>query len=314
VRRLLAALLVASLGAVAVVGVATSAGAVSAAASSSSLNDVTVAGAAGQKPTLTFTKPFTVKTSQHRELTAGTGDKLAKGATITVDFVAVDARTGDEIQSTYGSTQASLPLDPKQTRAALVDGLVGKSVGGRELIAVAPKDGLAQSIAKSNPAVKKNDTLFFVVDAVRLHLLRAEGAAVAPVAGLPTVKLAKNGKPTIKVPKTTAPTSLVVQPLIKGTGPVVKAGQTISVQYTGVIWDTNKKFDSSWDRNRAADFPIGAGQVIPGWDEGLVGQTVGSQVLLVVPPDKGYGSKGQPQAGIKGTDTLVFVVDILDAQ
>jgi peptidylprolyl isomerase len=255
-----------------------------------------------------------VKTTQHRELTAGTGDKLAKGATVTVDFVALDARTGAEIQSTYGSSQASIPLDPKQTRAALVDGLVGKSVGGRELIAVAPKDGIAQSIAKSNPAVKKNDTILFVVDPVRLHLVRAKGTAVPPVAGLPTVKLAANGKPTIKVPKATAPTSLVAQPLIKGTGPVVKAGQTISVQYTGVIWDTNKKFDSSWDRHQAADFPIGASQVIPGWDEGLVGQTVGSQVLLVVPPDKGYGSQGQAQAGIKGTDTLVFVVDILDAQ
>jgi peptidylprolyl isomerase len=125
------------------------------------------------------------------------------------------------------------------------------------------------------------------------------------------VKLASTGKPTIKVPKKTAPTQLVVQPLIKGTGSVVKAGQTISVQYTGVIWDTNKKFDSSWDRGQATDFPIGSGQVISGWDEGLVGQTVGSQVLLVVPPDKGYGAQGQAQAGIKGTDTLVFVVDML---
>jgi FKBP-type peptidyl-prolyl cis-trans isomerase len=311
VRRLLAAFLVASS---AVAGVATFAGAAPSAAASSSLTDVTVASATGQKPTLTFTKPFSVKATQHRELTAGAGDKIAKGATVTVDFVAVDARTGDEIQSTYGSTQASIPLDPKQTRAALVDGLVGKSVGGRELIAVAPKDGIAQSIAKSNPAVKKDDTLLFVVDPVRLHLVRAKGTAVAPVAGLPKVKLAASGQPTIKVPKTKAPTSLVVQPLIKGTGPVVKSGQTISVQYTGVIWDTNKKFDSSWDRKQAADFPIGAGQVIAGWDEGLVGQTVGSQVLLVVPPDKGYGSQGQPQGGIKGTDTLVFVVDILDAQ
>ncbi len=64
---------------------------------------------------------------------------------------------------------------------------------------------------------------------------------------------------------------------------------------------------------RTADFVIGNGQVIAGWDEGLVGQTVGSQVLLVVPPDKGYGTAGNTDAGIKGTDTLVFVVDILDA-
>jgi peptidylprolyl isomerase len=310
VRRLLVTLLVASTALVgALAGATTVAG-----AATGSLAGITVSGDAGQKPAVTFDKPFSVKASEHRQITAGTGEKLAKGTTVSVDFVVLDARTGDEIQSTYGSTAPSIPLDPKQTRTALVSGLVGESVGTRELIAIAPKDGVATSIAKQNKAVKKTDTLLFVVDVKGTVLARAKGTAVPPVAGLPTVKLASTGKPTIKVPKKTAPTQLVVQPLIKGTGSVVKAGQTISVQYTGVIWDTNKKFDSSWDRGQATDFPIGSGQVISGWDEGLVGQTVGSQVLLVVPPDKGYGAQGQAQAGIKGTDTLVFVVDILDAR
>ena len=94
---------------------------------------------------------------------------------------------------------------------------------------------------------------------------------------------------------------------------MVTAGQTVTVHYTGVIWATGKQFDSSWDRGAPLDTVIGQGSVIAGWDEGLVGQTVGSQVLLVVPPDKGYGTAGQRRAGIKGTDTLVFVVDILDA-
>jgi len=93
----------------------------------------------------------------------------------------------------------------------------------------------------------------------------------------------------------------------------VQPGQTIDVQYTGAIWDTGKVFDSSWKNGQSVRFPIGTGSVIAGWDEGLVGQTVGSQVLLVIPPDKGYGATGQPAAGIKGTDTLVFVVDILGA-
>jgi len=148
---------------------------------------------------------------------------------------------------------------------------------------------------------------------VRTVMKRATGTPVPPVAGLPTVKLAADGSPTISVPATPAPTTLIAQPLINGTGPVVAAGQTITVQYTGVIWTTGKKFDSSWDRGASIDFAIGVKQVIPGWDAGLVGQTVGSQVLLVVPPDQGYGAAGQPSGGISGTDTLVFVVDILDA-
>ena len=127
------------------------------------------------------------------------------------------------------------------------------------------------------------------------------------------MQLAENGKPTISIPKSDPPKSLVVQPLIKGTGPVVQQGQTTTLHYTGVIWGSGKEFDSSWDRAQPTVIPIGKGSVIAGWDEGLVGQTVGSQVLLVIPPELGYGANGNPDAGISGTDTLVFVVDILDA-
>ena len=94
---------------------------------------------------------------------------------------------------------------------------------------------------------------------------------------------------------------------------MVKSSQELMVQYTGVIWRTKKVFDSSWSRKQPYTTEIGVGQVIKGWDTGLVGQTVGSRVLLVIPPADGYGSAGSPSAGIKGTDTLVFVVDIIAA-
>ena len=98
-----------------------------------------------------------------------------------------------------------------------------------------------------------------------------------------------------------------------GCGPGVKQAQDIAVQYTGVIWRTGQVFSSSWQSKTPLTTPIGEGQVIKGWDTALVGQTVGSRVLLVVPPADGYGSAGQSQVGINGTDTLVFVVDILGA-
>ena len=79
-----------------------------------------------------------------------------------------------------------------------------------------------------------------------------------------------------------------------------------------MLWKDGKKFDASGDRGAPVDFPIGAGQVIKGWDKGLVGATVGSRILLVVPPADGYGAEGKaPTIGAK--DTLVFVVDILAA-
>jgi peptidylprolyl isomerase len=290
------------LGAAAVSVVATPAG-----AATDPLSAVKVSTDTASKPTVKFSTPFAIKKTADSTVAAGTGAALAAGQTITFDYVLVDGRTGKQVQT-------SLVLDAAKTNKQLVTALTGKTVGSRVLLAIAPKDGLAKKITAKN--VKKDDTLLFVVDVkgVRTPLARATGDAVAPVAGLPTVTLADNGKPTITIPSgVAAPTSLVVQPLIKGTGPVVQAGQTISVHYTGVIYDGGKQFDSSWDRGTPADFVIGKGQVIPGWDEGLVGQTVGSQVLLVIPPDKGYGTQGQSSAGIKGTDTLVFVVDILDA-
>jgi FKBP-type peptidyl-prolyl cis-trans isomerase len=307
VRRFVVLLLVVSSALAASIGVAV-------AASPSPLAPVTVSGDVAAKPTVTFKKPFAVKKTADKVVTAGTGATLAKGEKITFDYLLVNGRTGKELETSYGNTPGAMTLDAGKTAKQLVKSLVGTNLGGRIVVAIAPKDGLAKRL--KSKTVKTSDTLLFVIDpkSVRTPLPKASGDAVAPVDGLPTVAVAADGKPTITVPPgVAAPSALVSQVLVKGTGPTVAAGQTITVHYTGVIWGSGKQFDSSWDRGAPVDFVIGKGQVIPGWDEGLVGQTVGSQVLLVVPPDKGYGAAGQSSAGISGTDTLVFVVDILDA-
>lgn len=307
-RRLLLALTVA-LAAATVVPVA---GIAPAGAASGPLDAVAVSGAASEKPSVTAKWPLAVKSSVAEVRTKGTGTKAAKGDQVSLDYVMLNGRTGDEIETSYGSGPVTLTLE-KGVRPALLDALVGTTAGSRVLLAVAPKDGLTANAA--SVGLEESDTILFVVDVkdVVPPLTRATGTAVEPAAGLPEVKLAKNGAPKILMPKADAPTDLVVQPLIKGDGPVVQPGQTIDVQYTGAIWDTGKVFDSSWKNGKSVQFPIGRGSVIAGWDEGLVGQTVGSQVLLVIPPAKGYGASGQPAAGIKGTDALVFVVDILGA-
>lgn len=280
------------------------------------LGTVTVDGAIDEKPTLTFATPLATKKTTHRVVTAGSGEKLAKGSKITFDYLVVDGRTGDELGASFGTAPVSAVLDTSQTAAGLVKSLVGAPIGSRVLIAIAPKEGLAENARKNGAAgVKKDDTLLFLVDvkSASTPLKRATGTTVEPVAGLPKVSLAKAGKPTITVPGGKAPTELVVQPLIEGDGAAVTAGQSITVHYTGLVWKNGKQFDSSWDRGAPAEFSIGTGNVIAGWDSALVGQPVGSQVLLVIPPDLGYGANGNPNAGIAGTDTLVFVVDILDA-
>ena len=234
------------------------------------------------------------------------------------NYVAYDwsGKTSKLLGSSY--TQGSPSIFVGSLLPGLETALVGQKLGSRVLAVIPPKDAFGTS-GNSTEGIGANDTLVFVIDMGSTFTTTGVAGAQASNGGgaLPTVTApAANSTagPTIKIPaKTTAPKTLQVKPLIKGTGAVVKKGQDIAVQYTGVIWRTGKVFDSSWSRNTPLTTVIGEGQVIPGWDTGLVGQTVGSRVLLVIPPADGYGSAGASQAGIKGTDTLVFVVDILAA-
>ncbi|MBO6003607.1 MAG: FKBP-type peptidyl-prolyl cis-trans isomerase [Aeriscardovia sp.] len=108
--------------------------------------------------------------------------------------------------------------------------------------------------------------------------------------------------------------SLICQELVKGDGAKVEKGDTVTVNYSGVVWGKKDPFDSSFARREPASFPIGEGMLIRAWDETLVGKTVGSRLLIVAPSDYAYGKRGVREAGIAGGDTLVFVVDILSAR
>ena len=101
--------------------------------------------------------------------------------------------------------------------------------------------------------------------------------------------------------------------LIEGDGAKVASGQTITVAYLGQVWKGKEPFDGSYGKE-PMQTQIGVGQLVKGWDETLVGLTVGSRVIIEIPPAKGYGKEGNEGAGIKGTDTLYFVVDILGTQ
>ncbi len=127
---------------------------------------------------------------------------------------------------------------------------------------------------------------------------------------LPKVNGSFGETPELIFPNVPAPKGLRTEIIEEGNGPVVMAGQEIEVNYHGQIWN-GEIFDSSYFRNEPTRFPIGVGIVIQGWDQAIVGKQVGSRLLISVPPIKGYGSEGNPRAGISGTDVLVFVVDIL---
>ena len=118
-------------------------------------------------------------------------------------------------------------------------------------------------------------------------------------------------KPEVTVPAGNPPEDLVIEDVIVGTGNEAKAGANVEVHYVGVAWSTQREFDASWNRGDSFEFRLGAGQVIAGWDHGVAGMKVGGRRVLTIPPAMGYGAQGAGGV-IKGGETLIFVVDLLN--
>ena len=297
-----------------------STGSATTAPASVALSGLTAIGAVDLKaaPKVTLGKtPISSKTVEHKVLTPGTGKAATKADTVRLRAQIYNGTSGKLIDDGYaaGRGEEGYRLGRADIVAGFTEGLVGATKGGRIAFTIPPEKGFG-SAGNDQLGVKGTDTIVVVADIADVHtaLTQVDGTQTPAPAGLPTVEF-KNGptkEPTVTVPKSAAPTTTQQATLVQGTGATVQKGQTISAQYHGVLWKDGSVFDSSWQRGAAADFPIGAGRVIPGWDNTLVGKKVGSRVLLVIPPKDGYGEAGSPPK-ISGKDTLVFVVDILDA-
>jgi FKBP-type peptidyl-prolyl cis-trans isomerase len=278
---------------------------------------VTATGAFDKAPKVTIPKAkpdnkLTVKT-----LIQGTGTTLTASDILAANFELYywDGTSSTQKANTY-------PTSPALIGGSMLPGLktalAGKKVGSRILAVIPP----AQAFGKSGDpqyGITGSTTLVFVIDVLKSYAksMAASGAQESNGGGgLPTVNSPKPGNaPTVTIPSSGPPAGLQTRTLLKGSGPKLTKGEFVVAQYVGYIWRTKKAFNSSWATGTPFGFIIGATkeQVIPGWDKGLEGQTVGSRVMMSIPPAEGYGKTGASQVGIKATDTLVFVVDILDA-
>jgi len=311
-RRIGAALLLPLLAAVALVGCGTSA-----APPASPNTMVTASGGFGTAPTIKIPDQKAGSDLYIKTEVNGTGATLTKSDAFLSNYVVYlwSGTTHKLVLSTFTTTPQVLT---SELLPGLDQALEGKKMGSRVLVVVPPKYGYGAA-GNSQVGVTGTDTLVFLVDMLKIYPATdsATGTQVSTGGGaLPTVSTPASGQaPTVKVPTTAPPTSLVVKTLIKGSGAPIAKGQYVVTQYVGLNWRTRAVFDSSWARHTPLGFQIDAtpAQIIPGWDMGLVGVPVGSRVMLVIPPKDGYGSAGASQAGIKGTDTLVFVIDVLDA-
>lgn len=277
----------------------------------SALADVEVTGEGEEKPTVSWNGTFEAESTERRVLTEGEGAVVALGQKVSINYLGVNGRDGMEFDTSFGDPEpASFVLEEGSVIRGFATGLAGVTVGSRVLVGITPEDGYGEQ-GQPDAGIEGNDTLLFVIDVLGVKdvLARATGEAVPPMPGLPTVTLDQHtGAPTVKVPGGPPPTKLIIQPLIVGAGAKTAAGQSLTVQYHLVNWADNTVIESSWEKGAPAPLQIGSGSIIPGLDAGLTGQTIGSQILLVVPP----GEATQGSAG--GDDTIVFIVDILDAE
>src|SRR5579872_1352087 len=322
-RRLLAIPVIPLLACLVIAGCGSAKPASSASSSSSAAtsnananSSVTVGGAFGATPVVKIPKldannKLTVKT-----VIQGTGATVTKSDAMAANFVLYfwDGKANTLKANTFTS-------NPTVIGGTMLPGLetalVGQKVGSRVLAVIPPADGYGTA-GNSQLGITGTTTLVFVIDVIKSYSNTASASGTQESDGggsLPTVTAHAGTAPTLAIPSNNPPSALVTKTLIKGSGPKLAKGQYVIAQYTGYIWRTKKVFDSSWTSGSPFGFVIGASpeQVISGWDSGLAGQTVGSRVMLVIPPKEAYGSTGASQAGITATDTLVFVVDIIDA-
>lgn len=273
---------------------------------SNNLDAITVTGAYGKAPKVTFKAPWAVDKTRTEVVEAGDGPAIKEGATVTLNYYGVNARTGKKFDDSFSRGEAAT-FSLAQVVPGFSKGLVGQKQGSRVLIAMPGSDGYDGSGGNPQIGVEVGDTLLFVVDVVAVPLEGPEGAKVEPAKGLPTVT-DKGGVPEVTMPKTDPPTTLTVQPLIKGTGAKVTEADTITFNYRWYTWDGQLLEDSY--KTGPQQYQLGG--LLPGMAKGLAGQTVGSRVLLIVPPADGYPD-GNATPKIDKNTTLVLVVDLLFA-
>ena len=261
------------------------------------------------KPTVSFASPITADSIQSRVVIEGDGEVFTGKNMIEFEFAGYNGGNGELLQETEfdGKNPAPGFFGPDSV-PNFCSALVGAKEGSR-VVAIFPAKDAHDGRGVESLGIGPEDSFVFIFDLSRVYLEKAEGTSVAPEAGMPAVVTTPDGVPGITIPNTEAPTDLRIAQLIKGAGETVKSGDNVTMHYSGFLWSDGSKFDSSWDKGSPAQFVVAPGQLIEGFLSGVVGQTVGSRVLVVIPPALGYGA--QESATIPANSTLVFVIDIL---
>ncbi len=290
-------------------------------------SSIKVTGDFGKEPKVTLPTSFEADETERSVLISGDGAAALDGDMITAHYGAYNASTGEPVQLDADSTWAENEFGVNDSMESFFPGLYNT------LLCAQPGDRIVSAIpavelfGDSGPqfGIGATDTMIFIFDVSKVGPGPTEAPTPEPESGseseplptpaawvdnVPTVDLSAD-VPVVTLPNTAPSTELQLKVLEEGTGAIVENSQaTVTIDYQGTSWDTGEVFDQSYDRGEPSTFPVGG--VIKGFAAALVGQKVGSTVLVTIPPEYAYGS--DPSAHQLGGQTLVFLIKIHDVK
>ncbi|MGV8876063.1 MAG: FKBP-type peptidyl-prolyl cis-trans isomerase [Rhodoglobus sp.] len=280
---------------------------------------VSAEGTLSADPAATFPTPLISSDVESETVTVGDGERLGNGDVATLQITVYNGKTGAALIST-GHDTAGLRV-PVTERAPHFGEIAQCATVGSRIVTVGPAGKIlgAENIAQNQLPLADDDTIVMISDVESRYPGKAEGANRIPPAGLPAIVLAPNGQPGFTFPATEAPTKLKFAALKQGSGRALAQGDVAVMHVSGIQWGAKDTFTNSREQagvpgtyliesNKTSERGLP-----PGLAEALIGQTVGSQVLVVLPADVGFAPGTEPE-GVTSGATLVFVFDILGIQ
>lgn len=275
------------------------------------LDAVTITGDAGVKPEVTWKGEMTADKAEIKTLEEGDGDPVEDGDKVDTNIWIGNGYTQQKAFSTYDTGQPQTLTVGDSLSKPFQDAVTGQKIGARVAI-TAPAEDLFGEGGNPDLSIGNKDTVLVILDLMEPH--QDPQAQGVPQARLPSPVL-QDGDPVgldfTGIPKPKPDDGLLRHVIKRGKGTTVTQDMTLKVDYLGMVYGADKPFDESYSKEPASFALTG---VVPGWTYGLSGMTVGSRVLLEIPPDLGYGAQPPDGSGIPANSTLYFVIDIISAK
>ena len=272
----------------------------------SALDKVQISGGIGTKPTIDFTGALSAKKIETKILSEGNGPSFGGKQYLKFDYTILNGTTKANLgQSKYDGTGGEAQFLTAGNAVDICHALSGVKQGSR--VAIILPAGVAGS--QDTDQLKATDSVLFVIDVNKVYLQGTSTNVKSTESGMPSVVFAPDGTPGVTIPKVAAPTSFKSNMLLDGSGETISLGDTVTLNYSGFLWESGNVFDSSWSNGKPEQFQITNGGLIEGFVKALVGAKLGSKMVVVIPPALGYGAQGN--STIPGNATLVFVIEVL---